>query len=191
MTQGVENEFCAILDFGSQYSQLIARRVRENRVYSEILPHDTTAAALRGRPLKGIILSGGPCGVYEEGAPTIDPALFELGVPVLGICYGMQIACQALGGTIVPAEEREYGDTALLIDDTKDPLLGGLPEIDICLYNVGAGVRESAVHLAASSRMLDVTAEKAAFCGANAEKPALRSPEKWRPPALSELSVRG
>lgn len=129
MSQGGEqNEYCAIIDFGSQYSQLIARRVRENRVYSEILPHDTTAASLRNRPLKGVILSGGPCGVYEDGAPTVDPALFELGVPVLGICYGMQVACQTLGGEVTPSKEREYGDTALIIDDRSDPLFGGLGE---------------------------------------------------------------
>lgn len=128
MNQSLDHEYCAILDFGSQYSQLIARRVRENRVYCEILSHETTAEELRERPLKGVILSGGPCGVYEEGAPTVDPAIFELGVPVLGICYGMQIACQTLGGTVVPAEEREYGDTALIIDDQSDPLFGGLAE---------------------------------------------------------------
>ena len=128
MKQTDDNEFCAILDFGSQYSQLIARRVRENRVYSEILPHTTTAALLRDRPLKGIILSGGPCGTYEEGAPKLDPAILELGVPVLGICYGMQIACQTLGGKVTPSAEREYGDTTLFIDRGDDPLLGGLPE---------------------------------------------------------------
>ena len=128
MSTSLDNEFCAILDFGSQYSQLIARRVRENRVYCEILSHETKAEDLRGRPLKGVILSGGPCGVYEEGAPTVDPAIFDLGVPVLGICYGMQVACQTLGGEVTPAEEREYGDTALIIDANDDPLFGGLPE---------------------------------------------------------------
>ncbi|MGE3163434.1 MAG: glutamine-hydrolyzing GMP synthase [Planctomycetota bacterium] len=122
------NEFCAILDFGSQYSQLIARRVRENRVFCEIVPHDITAADLASRPLKGIILSGGPCGVYEAGAPQIDPKIFDLGVPVLGICYGMQIACHTLGGEVVPAAEREYGDTTLFIDKPGEPLLHGLGE---------------------------------------------------------------
>ena len=128
MNQTSDHEYCAILDFGSQYSQLIARRVRENRVYCEILSHETRASDLEGKPLKGVILSGGPCGVYEEGAPTVDPAIFELGVPVLGICYGMQVACQTLGGSVTPAEEREYGDTALIVDDRDDPLFGGLPE---------------------------------------------------------------
>jgi len=123
-----DNEFCAILDFGSQYSQLIARRVRENRVYCEILPHTTTAAELRNRPLKGVILSGGPCGTYEAGAPRLDPEILSLGVPVLGICYGMQIICQTLGGQVTPAAEREYGDTTLFLDEPEDPLLGGLPD---------------------------------------------------------------
>lgn len=119
-------EYCAILDFGSQYSQLIARRVRENRVYCEIVPHTITAQELSERPVRGIILSGGPCGVYEDGAPRLDPKVFELGVPVLGICYGMQIGCQILGGEVTPAEEREYGNTSLFLDDTSDPLFHGL-----------------------------------------------------------------
>ena len=79
-----QNEFCAILDFGSQYSQLIARRVRENHVYCEILPFDTTAEELQSRGVHGVILSGGPCGVYDEGAPQLDPAILDLPVPVLG-----------------------------------------------------------------------------------------------------------
>ncbi|MCA8959821.1 MAG: glutamine-hydrolyzing GMP synthase [Planctomycetes bacterium] len=117
-----------MLDFGSQYSQLIARRVRENRVYSEIVRYDTTAEELSKHPLKGVILSGGPCGVYEEDAPRVDPKIFELGVPVMGICYGMQIGCQVLGGEVTPAEEREYGDTTLFVDHANDPLFHGMPE---------------------------------------------------------------
>ncbi len=128
MTIPTSQEFCAILDFGSQYSQLIARRVRENRVYCELMPHDTMAETLRDMPLKGIILSGGPCGVYEENAPRIDPAIFELGVPVLGICYGMQIGCQVLGGEVTPAQEREYGSTTLFLDGASDPLFKDLDE---------------------------------------------------------------
>jgi len=122
------NEFCAILDFGSQYSQLIARRVRENRVYCEILPHDTSAAQISQRGCKGVILSGGPCGVYEQDAPQVDPGIFQLGVPVLGICYGMQAACQVLGGMVTPVEEREYGDTTLFVDRSDDPIFHGLDE---------------------------------------------------------------
>ncbi|MEE8143578.1 MAG: glutamine-hydrolyzing GMP synthase [Planctomycetota bacterium] len=124
----INNEFCAILDFGSQYSQLIARRVREHHVYCEILRHDTPAEVLDSQELKGIILSGGPCGVYEQEAPQLDPRIFELGVPVLGICYGMQIGCQLLGGEVDPAEEREYGETSLFIDTRDDPLFYGLEE---------------------------------------------------------------
>src|SRR5512137_810324 len=106
-------EFIAILDFGSQYTQLIARRVRENRIYCEILRHDTPAARLREYRLKGIILSGGPAGVYEEGAPRCDPGIFRLGVPVLGICYGMQLGCEVLGGKVVASGVREFGATAV------------------------------------------------------------------------------
>ncbi len=121
-----ENEFCAILDFGAQYAQLIARRVRENRVYSEILPSSVPASALRARKLRGIILSGGPCGVYEDRAPAFDPQIFRLGVPVLGICYGMQLGCQVLGGDVQPAKAREYGPTSLEIEAKGDPLFEGI-----------------------------------------------------------------
>jgi GMP synthase (glutamine-hydrolysing) len=85
-----------VLDFGSQYAQLIARRVREQHVYGEIVRHDIKAARVRELAPKGLILSGGPASVYAEGAPKCDPALFDLGIPVLGICYGMQLMCQAL-----------------------------------------------------------------------------------------------
>jgi GMP synthase (glutamine-hydrolysing) len=118
-------ESVAILDFGSQYTQLIARRVRENRVYSEILPHGTPASQLRGADLKGVILSGGPSGVYEDRAPQCDPEIFHLGVPVLGICYGMQLGCSVLGGTVTPSRSREYGATAMDIV-ADDPLFRGL-----------------------------------------------------------------
>jgi len=106
-------ETIAILDFGSQYSQLIARRVRENHVYSELLPPDTPAERLRAMGIKGLILSGGPASVYEPGAPRCQRAVLELGVPVLGICYGMQIACQLLGGEVTPGRTREYGRVRL------------------------------------------------------------------------------
>jgi GMP synthase (glutamine-hydrolysing) len=119
-------DFVAILDFGSQYTQLIARRVRENRVYCEILPHSTSAKDLKARPLQGIILSGGPAGVYESEAPRCDPEIFGLGVPVLGICYGMQIACEVLGGKVVASPTREYGDTSIEVVD-QDGLFTGVP----------------------------------------------------------------
>lgn len=118
-------EFIAILDFGSQYTQLIARRVRENRVYCEILRHDTPAAKLRGLRARGVILSGGPAGVYEQGAPRCDPEVFRLGVPVLGICYGLQLGCQVLGGKVLASDRKEYGDTAIdVVED--DPLFKGV-----------------------------------------------------------------
>src|SRR5829696_10536485 len=89
-----------VLDFGSQYSRLIARRVRECRVYCEVLPWDVPAEQLRALAPRGIILSGGPASVYEPGAPSLPPVVLELGVPVLGICYGMQLLAQELGGKV-------------------------------------------------------------------------------------------
>ena len=105
----VADEKVLVLDFGSQYAQLIARRVRQQQVYCEIIRHDITAERIRDLAPMGIILSGGPSSVYEEGAPQCDPAIFRLGLPVLGICYGMQLACQALGGRVENTPAREYG----------------------------------------------------------------------------------
>jgi GMP synthase (glutamine-hydrolysing) len=121
------SELLAILDFGAQYSQLIARRVRENDVYSEIFPHTVTAEELRKRAPVGVILSGGPSSVYEDGAPTMDPSIFELGVPVLGICYGMQLACRLLGGDVRGTMSREFGRARLSVRDGAS-LFRGLPE---------------------------------------------------------------
>src|ERR1044071_3498935 len=104
-------ETIAILDFGSQYAQLIARRVRENRVFSILCSPSVTPEKLREINVVGLILSGGPASVYEHGAPTCNPALLEMGLPVLGICYGMQVSSQILGGAIKPAPAREYGRT--------------------------------------------------------------------------------
>ncbi|MEM1067624.1 MAG: glutamine-hydrolyzing GMP synthase [Planctomycetota bacterium] len=120
-----------VLDFGSQYAQLIARRVRELNVYCQILRHDIDASRLAEIAPKGIILSGGPASVYEDGAPKCDPALFKLGVPVLGICYGMQLACEALGGTVDNTPSREYGPAKCRVQTAGD-LFDGLPEeIDV------------------------------------------------------------
>jgi GMP synthase (glutamine-hydrolysing) len=105
-----------ILDFGSQYTQLIARRVRENRVYCEVHPFDLPAEEIRRLQPIGIILSGGPQSVYSEAAPLRDASLFELGLPVLGICYGMQLAAHVLGGEVEPARQREYGRAEILIE---------------------------------------------------------------------------
>src|SRR4029077_1290392 len=98
-----------ILDYGSQYTQVIARRVRDLGVYCEILPHDVTPAQLREKNVKGVILSGGRASVHEEGSPSIDPAILDGTLPVLGICYGMQLMAQVLGGEVAPEGKREYG----------------------------------------------------------------------------------
>jgi len=114
-----------ILDYGSQYTQLIARRIRELEVFSVILPWNAEAAAIRAYAPLGIVLSGGPASVYEPGAPTLNPTVLDLGVPVLGICYGMQILGRALGATIDRSERREYG-LAELDCDRASPLFAGL-----------------------------------------------------------------
>src|SRR5688572_7017907 len=106
---GASGERVLVLDFGGQYVQLIARRVREQNVYCEIVRHDITPERVRELAPVGVILSGGPASVYAPGAPKCDPRLFELGIPVLGICYGMQLACEALGGKVESFPAREYG----------------------------------------------------------------------------------
>src|SRR5207248_5768184 len=100
-----------VVDFGAQYAQLIARRVREAHVYSEIVPFDAPAGEIEARRPAGLILSGGPARVYAQGAPALNPAYLELGVPVLGICYGQQAMAQALGGRVEASGIREYGRT--------------------------------------------------------------------------------
>ena len=115
-----------VLDFGSQYAQLIARRVREQHVYCEIVRHDLTAERIQALAPKGIILSGGPSSVYETGAPRCDPGIFKLGIPVLGICYGMQLACDALGGQVGRAQAREYGRASCEVIEA-DKLFAGVP----------------------------------------------------------------
>ncbi len=120
-------ETIAIIDFGSQYGQLIARRVREHNVFSQIVGPNITAEKLSKNNLKGIILSGGPASVYSENAPACDEKIFQLGVPILGICYGMQVGCKILGADITPAPGGEYGRTNLRILDNSD-LFAGLAE---------------------------------------------------------------
>ncbi|MBN1974900.1 MAG: glutamine-hydrolyzing GMP synthase [Sedimentisphaerales bacterium] len=121
------HETIAILNFGSQYSQLIARRVREQNVYSKIFRPDIPARELSRLNLKGIILSGGPASVYAEGAPHCDEEIFELNIPILGICYGMQLGCQVLGAGIIPAGSREFGRTDLTVFNKSD-LFKNLPD---------------------------------------------------------------
>ena len=116
-----------VLDFGSQYNQLIARRVRELKVYSEIVPHDIKAEQVLKRGAKALILSGGPASVRQDRAPMPDPAIYNLGIPVLGICYGMQVTAQLLGGKVAGGHTREYG-RAQLIPTRPSRLLAGLPD---------------------------------------------------------------
>jgi GMP synthase (glutamine-hydrolysing) len=115
-----------VVDFGAQYAQLIARRVRECRVYSEIVPHDASAAEVAARDPVGIILSGGPASIYEPGAPAVDPGIFDLGVPVLGICYGMQAMAAALGGEVSNTGIGEFGKTPVHLGEGS-LLFGELP----------------------------------------------------------------
>ncbi|MBI5409311.1 MAG: glutamine-hydrolyzing GMP synthase [Nitrospirae bacterium] len=113
-----------VLDFGSQYTQLIARRVREQKVYSEILPYNVSIERIKEFAPKGIILSGGPSSVYDKEAPLPDQEMFNLGIPVLGICYGMQLMAYMLGGKVAKSAKREYGRAELVIDDDSDLLKG-------------------------------------------------------------------
>ncbi len=116
-----------VVDFGAQYAQLIARRVREARVFSEVIPHTASIEEIRARQPVALVLSGGPASVYADGAPKLDPALLDLGVPVLGICYGFQAMAQALGGIVAHTGTREYGRTELKVLGGK--LHSDLPEV--------------------------------------------------------------
>ncbi|GAA3204172.1 glutamine-hydrolyzing GMP synthase [Microbacterium terregens] len=129
MTTDIETEQRPVLvvDFGAQYAQLIARRVREAGVYSEIVPHTATAAEIAAKNPVGIILSGGPSSVYEPGAPALDSGVFDLGVPTLGICYGFQVMAQALGGEVANTGLREYGATDAALTGDGGVLLSGQP----------------------------------------------------------------
>lgn len=118
----VNRQMLVILDFGSQYSELIARRIRETQVYSEVISYRTTAEQLATLNPKGIILSGGPSSVYDEGAPHCDPEIWNLGIPVLGVCYGMQLMVKQLGGKVERAKRAEYGKASLSIKDPTDLL---------------------------------------------------------------------
>src|SRR6185369_5624136 len=118
----MERSLVLILDFGSQYTQLIARRIREQHVYCEIHPCNVGMDRIRAMAPQAVILSGGPSSVFEQGAPTIDRAVFELGVPVLGICYGMQLFSHLLGGKVQPAAEREYGPQQIEVTKATDLL---------------------------------------------------------------------
>jgi len=127
----VTHDEVVVLDYGGQYSQLIARRVRECGVFSELLPYHVGPEEVAARGAKGLILSGGPASVHVDGAPRLDPGLLELGIPVLGICYGMQLLAQHLGGRVESAEVGEYGRSELTISE-PGLLFAGLPQIQPC-----------------------------------------------------------
>jgi GMP synthase (glutamine-hydrolysing) len=131
-----------VVDFGAQYAQLIARRVREANVYSEIVPHNISANDLKAKDPAAIILSGGPSSVYEDGSPKLDPKILELGIPVLGICYGFQILAQMLGGRVDKTGKREYGSTKLEIGESGT-LLGGQPSLQVCWMSHGDQVMQA------------------------------------------------
>jgi len=126
---GKPEELVLVLDFGAQYGQLIARRIRECRVYCEIVTHDTPTEEILARRPKAIVFSGGPSSVYEEGAPLCDPKLFEAGIPILGICYGMQLMAKMLGGEVHGGAQREYGKTELTVLDQGDLFEGLNPRL--------------------------------------------------------------
>jgi len=130
-----------VVDFGAQYAQLIARRVREAGVYSELVPHTISAAEVAAKNPAALVLSGGPSSVYEEGSPELDPGVFELDVPIFGICYGFQVMAQALGGEVAQTGQREYGRTQATVLDADDPLLKGQPQTQTMWMSHGDQVR--------------------------------------------------
>jgi GMP synthase (glutamine-hydrolysing) len=136
-----QQEKVLVLDFGAQYVRLIVRRIREQQVYAEIVPGDTPVEKVLAESPTAIVLSGGPASVYEPGAPSVDPALFEAGVPVLGICYGHQLMARVLGGEVSAGEQREFGRTELSVDEA-DGLLKGVPPATRCWMSHGDRVVE-------------------------------------------------
>lgn len=154
-----------VLDFGAQYSQLIARRVRESKVYCEILPYDTPVDEIVRRQPMGIVFSGGPMSVYDEGAPTCDPRIYDLRIPILGICYGMQLMAYQLGGGVVPGARREYGKTELDVLDNSDLFAGLNPQL-ICWMSHGDAVQSPPPGFKVSART------------ANSPVAAMSNPEK-------------
>ena len=154
-----------MVDFGAQYAQLIARRVREARVFSEVVAHTATVDEIKAKDPQAIVLSGGPASVYAEGAPQLDPALFDLGVPVFGICYGFQAMAQALGGTVAHTGTSEYGRTELNVDGGQ--LHSDLPETQSVWMSHGDAVT-------AAPEGFEVVATSAGAPVAGFEDPARR-----------------
>ncbi|MHC1562304.1 glutamine-hydrolyzing GMP synthase [Actinomycetospora sp. C-140] len=132
-----------VVDYGAQYAQLIARRVREAQVYSEVVPHAMPVDEMLARDPAAIVLSGGPASVYEDGAPSVDPALFDAGVPVFGICYGFQLMAGALGGTVAHTGDREYGRTELAVAGEPGRLHTELPDAHPVWMSHGDGVTKA------------------------------------------------
>ncbi len=150
----VAAERVLVLDFGSQYAQLIARRVREAHVYAEIVRHDITAERVRELAPKGLILSGGPASVYADGAPTCDSDIFDLAIPVLGICYGMQLMCHALGGRVESHTVREFGRAHCKVHDSDDAagLFAGVPHDTEVWMSHGDQVNAAAIDFISLAR---------------------------------------
>jgi GMP synthase (glutamine-hydrolysing) len=146
-----ELEMVIVLDFGGQYSHLIARRIRELKVFCEMLPYTTPVEELKAKNPKGIVFSGGPSSVYQENAPACEPALYELGIPVLGICYGMQLMAQQLGGVVSRASHREYGKAELKLL-AQDRLLSCLDPLEPCWMSHGDLVEAPPPGFAATAR---------------------------------------
>jgi GMP synthase (glutamine-hydrolysing) A subunit len=161
----VETQSIVVLDFGAQYSQLIARRIREQKVFSVVLPYNATLQEIRSYSPVGIILSGGPSSVYDEEAPLADKSVFELGVPVLGICYGLQFMVYALGGKVRSAAKREYGHAQVAIEHSASQLFQGLPQT----LSVWMSHGDEAEELPAGFRLTAKTANAVAAIE-NAEK---------------------
>jgi len=142
-TAGAGTPTVLVVDMGAQYAQLIARRVREADVYSEIIPHTTTVADIVSRKPAAVILSGGPASVYEEGAPSVDAALFDTGIPVFGICYGFQAMAQALGGEVAHTGTREYGRTSVAVSADSGQLFSDLPREQYVWMSHGDAVAQA------------------------------------------------
>src|SRR6266496_3069830 len=139
-TSTPDSERILIFDFGAQYAQLIARRVREQNIFCQLVRHDLSAERVAELKPRGLIFSGGPASVYGKGAPHCDPKIFDLGIPVLGICYGMQLACQELGSKVVPSVSREFGRAHIKIQEMNG-LFDGVPEETIVWMSHGDQVQ--------------------------------------------------
>ena len=143
MTNSVpEQELILVVDFGAQYCQLIARRVREQNVFCQIVRHDLSVQRIRELKPAGIILSGGPASVYEKNAPGLDPEIFQLGIPMLGICYGMQLMCHVLGCKVISAKSREFGRAPCCVAESVG-LFADVPEETIVWMSHGDQVEDA------------------------------------------------